>query len=84
MKHFTHTSDFNKEDYLKVFEIAEKLEKMKDISNLCRGKVLALAFLKESTETLASFQSAIIKLGGGWMGITTKKGTYLEAGEEEG
>ena len=83
IKHLTHTSDFNKEDYLKVFEIAEKLEKMKDISNLCRGKVLALAFLKESTETLASFQSAIIKLGGGWMGITTKKGTYLEAGEEE-
>lgn len=82
-KHFTHTSDFTKENYLKVFEIAEKLEKMKDISSITKGKVLAVAFLKESTETLATFQSAIIKLGGGWMGITTKKGTYLEAGEEE-
>ncbi len=83
MKHFTHTSDFNKEDYLNVFKIAEKLEKMKDLTRFCKGKVLALAFLIESTETIANFQSAIIRLGGGWMGITSKKGTYLEAGEEE-
>ena len=83
MKHLTHTSDFNKEDYLKVFKIIDKLKKKKDLGNICRNKVLALAFFKESTRTLALFQSAIIKLGGGWMGITTKKGTYLEAGEEE-
>ncbi len=83
IKHFTHTSDFKKEDYLKVFEITEKLEKMKDTSNICKGKVLAVAFLKESTRTLASFQSAMIKLGGGWMGLITKKGTYIETGEEK-
>lgn len=42
-----------------------------------------MAFLKESTRTLAAFQSAIIKLGGGWIGLTTKRGTYLETGEED-
>ncbi|MFN3301972.1 MAG: hypothetical protein ACK413_03040 [Patescibacteria group bacterium] len=87
IKHFTHTSDFTREDYLNVFKIAEKLEerlnKKKDLTNFCRGKVLGVAFLKESTRTLAAFQSAIIKLGGGWMGLTTKKGTYLESGEED-
>lgn len=82
-KYLTHTSDFSKEDYLKVFEIAENLEKMGDVSSVCRGKVLAVAFLKESTRTLATFQSAMVKLGGGWMGLTTKKGTYIESGEEE-
>lgn len=29
IKHFTHTSDFTKEDYLNIFKIAEKLDKKK-------------------------------------------------------
>lgn len=83
VKHFTHTSDFTKDDYLKVFEITKKLEKAKDLTNVCKGKVLVFCFLKESTRTLTAFQSAILKLGGGWSGITTIKGTYLETGEED-
>jgi aspartate carbamoyltransferase catalytic subunit len=83
IKHFTHTSDFSKKDYLKVLEIAKKIEKRKNLFNLCRGKVLVVAFLKESTETLAKFQSAIIRMGGGWLGVTSIKGTYLESKEED-
>ncbi|MFC1598201.1 hypothetical protein ACFL2M_01575 [Patescibacteria group bacterium] len=84
---FVHTTDFTKEDYEEVFRRTEIFEngvkEGKDFTNLMSGKVLASLFLKESTRTMTSFQSAITRLGGGYTGLTGVAGTYLGTGEED-
>jgi aspartate carbamoyltransferase catalytic subunit len=84
---FVHTTDFSKADYEEVFRRAERIEAGiragEDFTGMLRGKVLASLFLKESTRTMTCFQSAIIRLGGGWTGLTGTQGTYLATGEED-
>ncbi len=83
---YVHTTDFERADYEEVMRLAqvfqEGVEKGENFTHLCPGKVLASMFLKESTRTMTSFQSAIIRLGGGYTGLTGTKGTYLDSGEE--
>lgn len=87
MKHFTRTEDFTKKEYLELFRRAENFEnglkEGRNFTDLCPGKVIATYFLQESTRTSASLQSAMIKLGGGWFGISGTAGTYLASGEED-
>jgi aspartate carbamoyltransferase catalytic subunit len=87
MRHFSKTEDFNKQDYLEIFRRADFFEKGlgegKNFAHLCPGKVIATEFFQESTRTSASFQAAMVKLGGGWFGVSGIKGTYLESGEED-
>lgn len=84
---YVHTTDFTKEDYIEVMRRASIFEKGiaqgKNYTHLLPGKVLASMFLKESTRTMTSFQSAITRLGGGWTGLTGTQGTYLASGEED-
>ncbi|MFH1426627.1 MAG: hypothetical protein ABIG66_04360 [Candidatus Kerfeldbacteria bacterium] len=84
---FVHTTDFSKEDYDEIFRRAkifeEGIKAGKDFTHLMPGKVLASMFLKESTRTMTSAQSAIIRLGGAWTGLTGTAGTYLATGEED-
>ena len=82
IKHFTRTEDFTKEDYLEVFRRAEIFAKGGDFTHLARGKIMAVMFFQESTRTVAVFQGAMIRLGGGWLGITNPAGSYVAAGEE--
>ncbi len=87
MKHFTRTEDFTKEEYLEIFRrmkiFDQGLAKGKDFTHLCPGKVIATMFFQESTRTSASLQAAMVRLGGGWFGMSGIKGTYLETGEED-
>lgn len=82
IKHYTRTEDFTKNDYLEVFRRAEIFAKGGDFTHLARGKVMAVMFFQESTRTVSIFQSAMIRLGGGWLGITNPAGSYVAAGEE--
>lgn len=87
-KHFTKTEDFTREEYLEVARRAkifqDGIEKEgKDFAHVCSGKVLATMFFQESTRTSTGLQSAIIKLGGGYLGISGTAGTYLASGEED-
>lgn len=87
IKHFTKTEDFTKEEYLEVCRRAKIFQdgigKGENFTHLCPGKVLATMFFQESTRTSAALQSAIIKLGGGYLGISGATGTYLASGEED-
>ncbi len=82
-----HTTDFSKEDYEEVFRRAKYFEEGlaagKNFTDVLPGVVLASMFLKESTRTMTSFQSAITRLGGGYTGLTGTAGTYLDSGEED-
>lgn len=84
---FIQTTDFSADEYTEVFKRAQQLEQGlsqgKTFTHLLPGTVLASMFLKESTRTMTAFQSSIIRLGGGWTGLTGVQGTYLASGEED-
>ena len=64
MKAFNDLADFSPENIAALLELATRLEQAPEPEAL-RGKVLSLLFLSPSLRTLASFQAAMIRLGGG-------------------
>ena len=64
MLHFNDLADFSLAEIESLLELAGRLERQPEPRAL-EGKVLALLFLSPSLRTLASFQAAMIRLGGG-------------------
>lgn len=64
MKSFNHLGDFSGDQVAALVELATRLEHHPEPRAL-EGKVLSLLFLSPSLRTLASFQSAMVRLGGG-------------------
>lgn len=64
MKAFNDLADFTTEDISALLELARRLDEHPEPQALS-GKVLALLFLSPSLRTLASFQAAMTRLGGG-------------------
>lgn len=64
MKNFHDLADFRVEEIDALLQLAGRLEKKPEPTAL-QGKVLALLFLNPSLRTLASFQAAMTRLGGG-------------------
>ncbi len=64
MKAFNDLADFSNEELAALIELAGRLDEHPEPDAL-RGKVLSLLFLSPSLRTLASFQAAMTRLGGG-------------------
>jgi N-acetylornithine carbamoyltransferase len=64
MKAFNDLADFSNEEIQALLELAGRLDTNPEPEAL-RGKVLSLLFLSPSLRTLASFQAAMVRLGGG-------------------
>jgi N-acetylornithine carbamoyltransferase len=64
MKAFNDLADFSADEIAALLELATRLDEKPEPEAL-RGKVLALLFLSPSLRTLASFQAAMTRLGGG-------------------
>ncbi len=64
MKAFNDLADFSTEELEELIALAGKLDASPEPEAL-KGKVLSLLFLSPSLRTLASFQAAMIRLGGG-------------------
>ena len=64
MKAFNDLADFSSEEIVALLALANRLDE-KPEPNVLTGKVLALLFLSPSLRTLASFQAAMTRLGGG-------------------
>ena len=64
MKAFNDIADFSQEQISALLELANRLDEHPEPQALS-GKVLALLFLSPSLRTLASFQAAMTRLGGG-------------------
>ncbi len=64
MKAFNDIKDFSDEEIHALLELANRLDEQPEPQAL-RGKVLSLLFLSPSLRTLASFQAAMTRLGGG-------------------
>lgn len=70
--------DFSKEDIEMVFNVARKMEPIvfnRTRSNLLADKVLGLSFFQSSTRTRISFESAMVRLGGTYVGFSDAKST---------
>jgi N-acetylornithine carbamoyltransferase len=64
MKAFNDLADFSSEEIISLLELSNRLDEKPEPEALT-GKVLALLFLSPSLRTLASFQAAMTRLGGG-------------------
>jgi N-acetylornithine carbamoyltransferase len=64
MKLFNDLADFSNDEIAALLALASRLDNRPEPHALC-GKVLALLFLSPSLRTLASFQAAMTRLGGG-------------------
>jgi N-acetylornithine carbamoyltransferase len=64
MKAFNDLADFSTEEISALVELAGRLDTTPEPEAL-KGKVLSLLFLSPSLRTLASFQAAMLRLGGG-------------------
>jgi len=64
MKAFNDIADFAQDELKALIELANRLDQSPEPEAL-KGKVLSLLFLSPSLRTLASFQAAMTRLGGG-------------------
>ena len=64
MKAFNDLADFSNDEIKALVALADRLDRHPEPDAL-KGKVLSLLFLSPSLRTLASFQAAMVRLGGG-------------------
>ncbi|MDH4056660.1 MAG: acetylornithine carbamoyltransferase, partial [Gammaproteobacteria bacterium] len=91
MKAFNDLADFSNEEVQALVELASRLDTHPEPEAL-KGKVLALLFLSPSLRTLASFQAAMVRLGGGSFvispdmsihGLETRPGIVMDGAAAE-
>ena len=86
MKAFNDLADFSRDEISELLALSNRLDEQPEPEAL-RGKVLSLLFLSPSLRTLASFQAAMTRLGGGAFvispemsihGIETRPGIVMD------
>lgn len=86
MKRFIDLAEHSAEEIQELLNLARRLDEHPEPEAL-RGKVLSLLFLSPSLRTLASFQAAMVRLGGGAFvisphmsihGIETRPGIVMD------
>jgi aspartate carbamoyltransferase catalytic subunit len=73
-------SDYSKEEYLKVLDLAEGFEK-NPRQEILKGHVVATLFFEPSTRTRLSFESAVNRLGGRILGFADSSSSSATKGE---
>jgi len=79
-KSLVSISDFTKADYLKILALAELFED-NPIQPILTNKVVATLFFEPSTRTRLSFESAITRLNGKFIGFADSRTTSVAKGE---
>ena len=91
MKAFNDLADFSNDEIQTLLDLANRLDAHPE-PNALRGKVLSLLFLSPSLRTLASFQAAMTRLGGGSFvispdmsihGLETRPGIVMDGAAAE-
>ncbi|MGD0175374.1 MAG: aspartate carbamoyltransferase [Candidatus Bathyarchaeia archaeon] len=81
---FLSIDDVSRKDMDSIFRIARRFESVaraKDKTRVLEGKILANLFFEPSTRTRMSFESAIQRLGGGFIDLGMVEATSLAKGE---
>ena len=79
-KNLVSITDFTKEEYLKILELAAEFEK-KPRQDILNGYVISTLFFEPSTRTRLSFETAINGLGGKVIGFSDSGATSSSKGE---
>ena len=78
--HLVSITDYSKEEIFKILDLAADFEKNPN-QNLLDNKVIATLFFEPSTRTRLSFESAISRLGGKFIGFTDSSSSSVSKGE---
>ena len=84
MKHIVNIEDLNNKDIINILDRAKKLVPIaegKKTSNSLSGKIVATCFFEPSTRTRLSFETAISRLGGNYIGFADPSATSHIKGE---
>ena len=74
--------DFNQEEINHILDLTTTMEPLaKTGSNALKGKILATLFFEPSTRTRLSFETAILKLGGSYIGFADVDIASVRKGE---
>jgi len=74
--------DFTLEEMESLFSLAEKIEKdEKYLRDSCKGRLLATLFFEPSTRTRLSFEAAMLRLGGSFLGFADPGSSSASKGE---
>jgi len=79
-KHLVSITDYSKEEIFRILDLAADFEKNPN-QNLLDNKVVATLFFEPSTRTRLSFESAISRLGGKFIGFTDASSSSVSKGE---
>ncbi len=79
-KNLVSITDYSKEEIFKILDLAADFEKNPN-QNLLDNKVIATLFFEPSTRTMLSFESAISRLGGKYIGFTDASSSSVSKGE---
>src|SRR5215469_16622383 len=75
MKRFVDLADLTRDEVLSLLELARRLERQPEPHALA-GRMLGLVFFNPSLRTLASFQTAMARLGGHSLVISPGQGSW--------
>jgi aspartate carbamoyltransferase catalytic subunit len=84
MKHVISADQFNKQDILDILELAKKMDQILESGRICKiaeGKILATFFYEPSTRTRLSFETAMLRLGGGVISTSNVNFSSVTKGE---
>lgn len=82
VRHLIEPEDLTNEEIYELIELGQKMyQNPSDYSEACRGKILASLFYEPSTRTKFSFDSAMLRLGGGLIGFSDANATSVKKGE---
>ena len=79
-KSLVSINDYNKEEQLKVLEVAKEFEK-NPVQTILKDHVVASLFFEPSTRTRLSFESAVNRLSGKVIGFSEASNTSVKKGE---
>lgn len=79
-KSLVSIDDYNKEEYLRILDLASEFEENPG-QNILQGKVVATLFYEPSTRTRLSFESAVNRLGGRIIGFSDSTSSSVTKGE---
>ena len=82
LHHVLNISDFTKSDLDYILKVAGNIAKNPQrYSEVAKGKILATLFFEPSTRTRLSFESAMLRLGGGVIGFSDMSNSSSAKGE---
>ncbi|MDL2309249.1 aspartate carbamoyltransferase [Bacteroidales bacterium OttesenSCG-928-B11] len=75
-------SDFTREEFREIFDLAHQIiENPEKFNKSCEGKILATLFYEPSTRTRFSFEAAMLRLGGTFIGFSEPNSSSTAKGE---